>query len=311
MPNINHLNALKGLNLTRARVSLVILEKYISQRVAHYRLKNVQTNDPLKAKLRQIVLEKIQATGLTRRYTVDAEEPDEDEACLISVADTDFQGIYDQLLEMNPEEDRVEHAEELSSAKAYMIVLTAANDQRVIGLRKIPESWKLKGERGLIQVLFRENRFEDLTEGNVFSISDTVDMLFYNDRLLIYSLKAFENLLNFREAMIATAQSLYDEVQDLEVFTNVDMLQERVTNNRRYLRKISVIQTLGYYRDPAFIQRLKAVNVSKGWNIQFENDQITFTEETIDTILTVLQDKRLHSLLTDQDFDVPSATKVE
>ena len=311
MPQINHLKVLKATNFSRARVSLVVLEKYISQRVAHYRLKNVQTNDPLKTRLHQIVLDKIEATGHTRKYTVDAQEPDEDEACLISVADTDFEGIYEQLLDMNPEEDRVENAEELASAKAYMIVLTMSNDQRVIGLRKIPESWKLKSERGLIQVLFRENRFEDLTEGNVFSISNTVDMLFFNDRLFIYSLKAFENLLNFRDAMIATAQSLYDEAQELEVFTNVDMLQERVTNNRRYLRKISVIQTLGYFRDPAFIQRLKAVNIAKGWNIQFENDQITFTEETIDTILTVLQDKRLHSELTDQDFDVPSGTKVE
>ena len=311
MPQINYLSVLKAANFSRARVSLVVLEKYISQRVAHYKLKNVQTNDPLKVRLRQIVLDKIQATEHTRRYTVDAQEPDEDEACLIPVANTDFQGIYDLLLEMNPEEDRVENAEELTLAKAYMIVLTTSNNQRIIGLRKIPESWKLKSERGLIQVLFRENRFEDLSEGNVFSISDSIDTLFFKDRLFIYSLRAFENLLNFRDAMIATAQSLYEEVQELGVFSNVDMLQQRVTNNRRYLRKISVIQNLGYFRDPAFIQRLKVVNIAKGWNIQFENNQITFTEETIDTILTVLQDKRLHSELTDQDFDVPSATKVE
>jgi hypothetical protein len=45
----------------------------------------------------------------------------------------------------------------------------------------------------------------------------------------------------------------------------------------------------------------------KGWNIIFENGKIIFTDETVDDILTLLQNKRLHSELTDQDFDVESA----
>ncbi|HVU96908.1 MAG TPA: Kiwa anti-phage protein KwaB-like domain-containing protein [Puia sp.] len=138
----------------------------------------------------------------------------------------------------------------------------------------------------------------------------TIDMLFFSGRLYIYSLKSFESLLNYRERMISDAEDLYDEVEQLGIFTNMDILRTRVGNNRRYLRKIAVIQSLGYYRDKDFLKRLHQINEAKGWNIQFDNGQITFTEDTIDTVLTVLQNKRLHSELTHQDFDVPSATQV-
>ena len=43
------------------------------------------------------------------------------------------------------------------------------------------------------------------------------------------------------------------------------------------------------------------------WNVNFQNGQIVFTDETLDDILTLLQNKRLHSELTDEDFDVESA----
>ena len=59
--------------------------------------------------------------------------------------------------------------------------------------------------------------------------------------------------------------------------------------------------------NPIFLQRLQQVSALKGWNINFENGQIVFTEETLDDILTLLQNKRLHSELTDEDFDVESA----
>lgn len=311
MPPINPLRALKAINFSRSRVSFIIVEKYISQRAAHYTLKHVQTNDLLKTRLRNIVLERIQATGNLRPYTVDAQEPDEDEACFINSDETDFHGIYEQYNDLNPEEGQIEGVEDLSNAKAYMIILKTAGGDEVIGFRKIPESWKLKKERGIISMLFRENRFEDLGDDNVFSISDTVDILYFNDRLFIYSLKAFERAMNFREGMMANAEDLYQEVETLRIFTNPDVLRLQVGNNQRYLRKIAVIKNLGHYRNLQFLQKLERLNAKKGWNILFEGGQITFTEETIDTILTVLQDKRLHSELTDQDFDVPSATPLQ
>jgi hypothetical protein len=78
-----------------------------------------------------------------------------------------------------------------------------------------------------------------------------------------------------------------------------------------YLRKIATIRNLGHYKDPVYLRRLQLLCVAKGWNIQFENEQIVITEDNLDDILTLLQNKRLHSELTEEDFDVESTKLVE
>lgn len=97
---------------------------------------------------------------------------------------------------------------------------------------------------------------------------------------------------------------MYLEVERLNLFVNMDLLRTRVGNNQRYLRKIAVIRNLGHYRNPSFLQRMMQLSQEKGWPIQFQNGQIVFTEESLDHILSILQNKRLHSELTDEDFDV-------
>jgi len=49
----------------------------------------------------------------------------------------------------------------------------------------------------------------------------------------------------------------------------------------------------------------------RNWGIEFQEGQIVITEETLDAVLTLLQNKRLHSELTDETFDVDSAKRLE
>jgi hypothetical protein len=58
------------------------------------------------------------------------------------------------------------------------------------------------------------------------------------------------------------------------------------------------------------MQKLQELSAEKGWNIEFNEEQIIITEETLDDILTLLQNKRLHSELTEEDFDVESLKPV-
>jgi hypothetical protein len=175
----------------------------------------------------------------------------------------------------------------------------------------LPENWKLKRSRGLISLLYKENRFEDIEEENIFSISSLVDLFYYNNLLFILSKKEFERGLNFREGMINNANALYEEVKEQNLFVNMDILQQRVGNNQRYLRKIATIRNLGHYKNPVYLQRLQQLSGEKGWNIQFDKGQIIITEENLDDVLTLLQNKRLHSELTEEDFDVESTKLVE
>jgi hypothetical protein len=60
-------------------------------------------------------------------------------------------------------------------------------------------------------------------------------------------------------------------------------------------------------RHSDYLQRLRLISVQRNWGIQFQNGQIVIIVESLDAILTLLQNKRLHSDLANGTFDVDSA----
>ena len=311
MPIREKFRNLKNLDLRNNIVSLAIIKEYKRQRISHYDVKYVQINESLENRLRNIIINKINNSNSFEEYTLDCPEPEGELVRTINYNETDFFRIYENLINLNPEENIIESVDELIKAKSYLIILRNNNNINVIGFKILPENWKMKKQKGLIPLLYKENRFEDLEDETIFSISNMVDFIYYDEYLFILSKKAFERGLNFREGMKSKAQQLYTEFQDLNLFVNLDILVNKVGDNLRYLRKVATIKNLGYYRNENFLNRLKQINETKGWGINFNNNQIVITEDTLDTILTILQNKRLHSELSEEDFDVDNAKKIE
>ncbi len=304
-------NNLKGLDLSNSTVSLAIIKEYKKQRISNYNIKYVPVDERLENRLRDILLRKIEQSNSVEEYSFDCPEPEGGQIRAINSEETDFGKVSEILNDLNPEENIIEDVEELILAKSYIIILRIDTEIKVVGFKKLPENWKMKKNKGLIPLLFKENRFEDLEEENVFSISGTIDFLYFNELLFILSKKAFETGMNFREGMISKANEFYEEAQEINLFVNIDILSEKVGDNQRYLRKIATIKNLGYYRDQLFLTNFKEVSRLKNWGIEFQNEQIVITEEKLDAILTILQNKRLHSDLTEEDFDVESVKALE
>lgn len=304
------LTNLKALDLGNTNVTLALIKEYKRDRVSHYTVKYVPIDVKLERRLKSIVVRHINNSNTVEEYTPDSPEPEDDLVRAIEYEGTDFYRIFHQLRELNPEEDVIENIEELVKSKAYMIVLRNSDGIQAIGFKTLPENWKMKRDKGLIPLLFNENRFEDLEEDNVFSISNLIDLFYFDEYLFILSRKDFERGLNFREGMINNAEQLYQEASELNLFINMEILTQRVGNNQRYLRKVATMKNLGHYKNPVYLLRLRQVSQAKGWNIEFDEQQIVITEETLDDILTLLQNKRLHSELTEEDFDVESTKPV-
>jgi hypothetical protein len=305
------LQNLKSFDLSSANITLAVVREYKRDRVSQYTVKYVPIDVRLERRLRNIVLGHIENSNTVEEYSFDCPEPEADQVRTIGYEETDFYRIFEQLENLNPEEDIIENVDELIKSKAYLIILRTAEGIQVVGFKTLPENWKLKRSRGLISLLYKENRFEDIEEENIFSISSLVDLFYHNGFLFILSKKEFERGLNFREGMINNANALYEEVNNLNLFVNMDILTQRVGNNQRYLRKIATIRNLGHYKNSVYLQRLQQLSDIKGWNIQFDQGQIVITEDNLDDILTLLQNKRLHSELTEEDFDVESTKLVE
>lgn len=307
MPHDEILRHLKESDLSDTEASLAIVKEYRTGTTSHYQIKYVQTDDPLRMRLREIVTSKILAANAVEDYTFDCPEPEGDQVRSIDSDETNFDLIHEKLSDLNPAVDLIEDEDELVRAKAYLIVLRDEDGIRVVGFKTLPENWKLKREKGLIPLLFKNNRFENLEDDRIFSISNALDLIAFEDTIFVLSKRDFEKGLNFRDGMIASAGELYDEARALNIFQNIDILIDRVGSNIRYLRKIAIIKNLGHFRDPEFMAKMREVVGEKGWAIEFDGEQIIVSEETLDDILTILQNKRLHSEITDNDFDVEHA----
>lgn len=301
------LTSLKKVNFESAKVFLAIVDEYKRERTSHYKISYVNLDRRLEEKLKRIVTSPIANSTHAEEYSFDCPEPEADQVRSINYASTDFYRIFNSLQGLNPEEDVINNLNDLLNTKAYMIILRHQDGIFLVGYKTVPENWKMRREKNLITLFFSENRFFDLEQENVFSISGVVDFFFHDELLFILSKKEFEKGLNFREGMIDNANELFSSKEALSLFENIDLLKKRVGNNLRYLRKIATIKNMGFYHDYNYLQKLKEVSQAKGWNVQYNMDKIILTEDNIDDVLTLLQNKRLHSELTDQDFDVDSA----
>jgi hypothetical protein len=307
MPLKDILDQLKALDLNGDDVSLVIVTERQRQGQPYFKLKYVRTEPILQTRLRRIVVRTIQDANAVQEYTFDCPEPEADEVRGMNSGGTSFEQIAQNLQGLNPELDTIEDEEELFKAKAYLIVLRNEEGVRVIAFKTLPESWKMKKAKHLIPLLFQEHQFVDLEENSVFNIASTVDIIFYAGTLFILSKKDFERGLNFKDGMITAAQLVYEEAAALDLFLNLDILQNRVGTNLRYLRRIATMSNLGYFRDAQFRQKMKEIVELREWGIGYDEHRIVITEETLDDILTLLQNKRLRSEITENDFDVDHA----
>lgn len=305
------LRELKSIDLAELSVSIAIVKEYKVRRVSQYSVKYVKIESALENRLRRILNKKIEGANLVEEFSYDSPEPEDDVVHSIESSETDFAQIFEILQELNPEQDVIEDIDELVKAKSYLLIARDLEGIKLVGFTKLPENWKMKRTKGLIPLLFRENQFEDLDDEPVFSISNWVDFIYYDDILLILSKKNFEAGLNFREGMINKANNFYEEQAVQDLFVNLDILINKAGNNQRYLKKIATIKNLGYYTDQVFLQRLRAVNDAKNWGIEFDEGKIVISEDSLESILTLLQNKRLHSELSEEDFDVSSVKKLE
>ncbi len=306
----NKLKELQNLNLKMCSASLAIINEYKRDRKSHYNVMYVKINEPLEKKLCEIVKNQISSAKTVEEYTYDCPDPENDQVRGINYSATDFFKIMEKLKPLRPEVDVISDVDELVKAKAYLIILRDRNGIQIVGFKNLPENWKLKKQKGLIPLLFKDNRFENIEGETVFSISSAVDFFYYDEYLFILSKKEFERGLNFREGMLSKAEEFYDELEEDNLLKNVEILKDKVGDNMRYLRKVATIKNLGYYKNETFIKRCKEVSEQKKWNVQFENGRIVLTSESLDDVLTILQNKRLYSELSYEDFDVESVKKV-
>lgn len=308
MPFAEQLETLKEIDVQNLEVSLAIVNEYKTLGHSHYPIRYVQTTANLRSRLSAMLVDQLRHVHITREYTFDCSDADQDEFLAIGIEETDFLGIRNAIEPGLPAENYIQAKEELFNAKAYMVIYRNDGELRLITYTLIPENWKMRQQKRLLSITWNNEAFDQLDNQDIFSIAQNVDLICFTDAVFMSSKKRFEQALNFRERVVAEVNNFYQEANRLGLFTNEQLLSTRIGRNQRYLRKINVIQNLGHYRDPNFLAQLKIISEDQGWNIQFDGTQIILQENNIDEVLLLLQHKRLNSPITNRYYDIEGKT---
>lgn len=295
------LGEIKKLNFTKVTVSFWIVNRHTINREAIYKLKWIDIEENLANKLKDIVVNKIKISNKVEEYDFITTDQDE-ELLRISAEETDFKKIL-EIIKDGTENDKVESFQELAKAWAYIIKLQL-KDKSVLGFKRITYKGELKKASWFVNVTFRDKRFVDMEDEEIFKIEKSIDFFCYQNELFILNKKDFEIGLNFREGMIVKRNKLLEEFEKMEIVDNVKHIKNYVGDNMTFLRKLAVINKNGYFRHANFINALKKVNEQENWGLKFKNNSLYVDEENIELILTVLNKDRLKDLIEGDTFDV-------
>ena len=294
------LKKLRSLDFNNADVFLWIVKRKLKGTKAIYNALNVELEDKLSEKLKIIVKEKIDNCNHIKDYSHLSEDLDDD-ILTLSHKETDFPTIYSEI-QKGSDNLKAEKLEDLSGTWAYIIEIK--NNFQLMTFTKVPESWDMKKKKGILNLVFIGKKFKDLDDNSIFRIQRKIDFFCFEDILFILDKKKFETGLNFREGMKSSRDEVLNDFETFGIINDVNKLREKIGENMKYLRKISMIKNNGYYKNKDFMARLIQANKMEKWGLTIVNNRIVLTEENFNDILTVLNNDRLKSPITEETFDV-------
>lgn len=294
------LKKLRSLDFNNADVFLWIVKRKLKGTKAIYNALNVELEDKLSEKLKIIVKEKIDNCNHIKDYSHLSEDQDDD-ILTLSHKETDFPTIYSEI-QKGSDNLKAEKLEDLSGTWAYIIEIK--NNFQLMTFTKVPESWDMKKKRGILNLVFIGKKFKDLDDNSIFRIQRKIDFFCFEDILFILDKKKFETGLNFREGMKSSRDAVLNDFETFGIINDVNKLREKIGENMKYLRKISMINNNGYYKNKDFMARLIQANKTEKWGLTIVDNKIVLTEENFNNVLTVLNNDRLKSPITEETFDV-------
>jgi hypothetical protein len=303
------LQHLKGLSLDKAHASLWIIKRTLKSGAATYRVAAVKTEPKLQRKLVSIVASAVRSANHVLEYEYLTADQDGDTALGLNIADTDLQSIADQIAE-GSDAPQVMEAKDLFDSWAYAVEVTLGKE-RVIGVRKISEGWKLKQKDKILSTIFQNHMLLDYEDQLVFKLDKAIDFFACDGGLFILDKKRFEAALNFRAGMEANVAAVLDEFAQLGLVTDVEIIRAKVGTRLSHLRRISMIKNNGYHRRPGFMEKVKAVCAKNGWEVEFDGSKAIVTEGNVELLLKLLNNDRLASMLTEEIFDVTVKHRVD
>ena len=299
---------LKAFDPGDATLSLWVFKSHVAVGATSCAARWVETTEQLDAALKGAIKQRITAIGETVDYEALADN-NEASALTIGLDETAAHLIVAATGSILPAH-RVGSLRALQNIKFYAVKLVTADQKALYAVKRTDDSFKSRKAFDLVSVVFSGDRL-DLETNPAFTLSKNFDFFIFEDGIFITHKAHFETVLSYRAAHIAAFSQLQDEPKFKALFSDLGPITEFVSSNKLQLRRAMAISQKGHYKDETFMARLREHCEALKLSIHFdEAGRIIPTSETCRDIFHALLDHRLHSMLSQVMYDVPSAQAV-
>lgn len=205
---------------------------------------------------------------------------------------------------------KVTDLKKINNSDFYVIKLVDQNGSTIYAASRTDNSWRSKKLTGLISAVFSDQAL-DLNTDRAFNLSNRVDFFIVGEEILILNKSNFESILNHKQAHIDDFNTLRVEREFIETFSEIVTITTYVGDNKIRLRRALAIKAKGHYKDPNFMQNLRANFAAYGLALTFDaQGKLVVTDDTCGDAFTALLDHRLTSPFSANIYDVQDTQQV-
>jgi Domain of unknown function (DUF4868) len=300
---------LKQLDYAKASVVFWVIKRRLAKMEASYEAVRADTDTALSARLRETFGKMLTEKNYRLEpYSFVSEDQDE-QIYTIDWAATDFEHVK-AAMDRGFKAPRAKTFKDLLNSWAYIAQFQVGGEM-IYAWRKISALNNVKKVGLTTPLLFKDATLVDIDTREIFTIDARIDFFASQNKLFILNKKEFESGLNFRARLERARDEVLAEFGGLGLLSSTEELAKKVGSNLGMLRKLSEIQKNGYYKDPSFVEKLRAANAKHHWNLAFDaSGKIIVEDDKVDLLLTLLNNSRLQSLINAEVFDAAVKTPV-
>lgn len=302
------IDELKNLELAESEPYFWIIHRSLWKRRAKYKTLFAKIDD-LEESFINLLIQYVGKINSVENYQALTVDTDEDSFLFARSEETDFQEILENI-NKGADNETVKKIEDLHTAWGYAIEFKINND-KIIAFAKINEGWNIKSKLSFLNAVFKEGKFVNIVDGNIFPLRKGFDFISYRNNVFIHNKENYEKALNIREGLVLKRDDIITELKKNNILKDGSLFKKLIGDNKKHLRKLAMAQDYGYYKDKSFLANLEKVAKDNNWGIERIEGKFDVNEDNLDLFLTLINNGRLRSPINEELFDTDVKKKVE
>jgi hypothetical protein len=306
------LATLKTVEIPASAINLYVLKiNKLNKNKRCQEVRNLQCAPALAMRLAEDLKKNIMGRGHISNFS-DITTNQDNRIYYVNAHETDFPQI---LSVMYPPADKgeiktISSLKELTEFNGYVVeVCREEGLSPLYGFRYIAQAWSPKNSAGGF-FKFNNDMVAIIDDSPVFRIDSYFDFVVLGDDMHVLDCGKFETAMQFKERLEEIKLETVSEMQSSNAFVDDggSVLATAIGTDKHFLRQLSSVKNKGFFKDPVWMGQLREAARNAGnWLIEFDPEGkivVKPEKEYIRELLTLLQNKRVRTVVDQNIFDV-------